>query len=167
MKNYCKVLLVLLVMGFGSAVAEEIEVIDVVEEAGHTASLPALKPVHAGLMGTAALLLLVSMLIARRRRKDNSWLGKHKALGVVGPLLLAVGVGVAYAMVDSFGGDHFSVPHTWVGIAGVGLTLIMPLLGFSIFWMPERSSAIRPVHVWIGRITLLILLTAGVSGILM
>jgi len=141
----------------------EIEVVEAVEQAG----LPVLKPVHAALMGTAALLLVVSMLIARRRKRDNSWLGKHKALGVVGPLLLAVGVGVAYAMVDSFGVDHFSVPHTWVGISAVGLALIMPFLGFSIFWLPGRSSVIRPVHVWIGRITLLLLLTAGVSGILM
>lgn len=168
MKNYCTVLSVLLVLGCPLAAAHgEIEVVDVVEQAGPAAALPVLKPVHAGLMGTAALLLLVSMMIARRRRKDNSWLGKHKALGMVGPLLLAAGVGVAYAMVESFGADHFSVPHTWVGITGVGLALIMPFLGFSLFWLPGRSSVIRPVHVWTGRIALLLLLTAGISGILM
>jgi hypothetical protein len=151
----------LLVLSFG-----EVEVVDVVEQAG-PAALPELKPVHAALMGTAALLLLVSMLIACRRKKDNSWLAKHKTLGVVSPLLLLIGVGVAYTMVDSFGADHFSVPHAWVGITGVGLALIMPFLGFSIFWLPGRSRALRPVHRWVGRITLLLLLTAGVSGILM
>jgi len=144
----------------------EIEVVEAVEQAG-PAALPGLKPVHAALMGTAALLLLVSMLIARRRSRDKSWLAKHKVLGVAGPLLLLIGVGVAYAMVDSFGADHFSVPHTWVGIAGVGLALIMPILGFSILRLPGRSRALRPVHVWIGRITLLLLVTAGVSGVLM
>jgi len=164
MKNGLKVVLALLLLGGSLAAAHE--EIEVVEQAGPGA-LPELKPVHAALMGTAALLLLVSMLIARRRKKDKSWLVKHKTLGVVGPLLLVIGVGVAYIMLESFGADHFSVPHTWVGITGVGLALIMPFLGFSIFWLPKRSRALRPVHVWTGRITLLLLVTAGVLGILM
>jgi hypothetical protein len=103
----------------------EIEVVEAVEQAG----LPVLKPVHAALMGTATLLLVVSMLIARRRKKDNSWLGKHKVLGV--------------------------------------MALVMPILGFSIFRLPGQARRLRAVHVWMGRITLLLLVTAGVSGVLM
>lgn len=167
MKNGLMVALALFLLGGSLAAAhEEIEEIEVVEQAG-PAALPELKPVHAALMGTAALLLLVSMLIARRREKDRSWLVKHKIMGVVGPLLLVTGVGVAYTMVDSFGADHFSVPHTWVGITGVGLALVMPILGFSIFRLPGQGRRLRIVHVWMGRITLLLLVTAGVSGVLM
>jgi hypothetical protein len=170
MKKCWKVPPVLLVLILGcslAAAAEEIQVLDAVEQVGPPALRPVLRPIHAVLMGLATLQLLVSMLIARRRSRDNSWLPKHKTLGVTSPLLLLAGAGVAYTMVASSGSGHLSVPHAWLGLTTVVLVLILPLLGFSIFRFPNRGGTLRALHAWIGRFALLLLLTGCVSGILM
>ena len=168
MKNKFKISAVLLILILGGTLAaEEIEVVEAVEQLGPPALRPVLRPIHAVLMGLCTLQLLASMLIARRRLKDKFWLPKHKTLGVVSPLLLLVGAGVAYIMVGSSGSGHFDVPHAWLGLTAGGLTLMLPLLGFSIQWLPERGRTLRAFHVWIGRLALLLLSIGCVSGILM
>ena len=151
----------------GTPAAEEIEVIEAVEQISPPAMRPVLRPIHAVLMGLGTLQLLAGMLIARRRLRDKSWLPKHKTLGVTSPLLLLVGAGVAYTMVDASGSAHLFVPHAWLGLTAGGLTLLMPLLGFSIQWLPGRGRTLRAFHVWIGRLALLLLSIGCVSGILM
>jgi hypothetical protein len=168
MKNIWKIALVVLVLFVGGTLAAaEIEVVEAAEQTGPPALRPVLKPIHAALMGLCTLQLLASMLIARRRLKDKFWLPKHKTLGVVSPLLLLVGAGVAYTMVNSSGSGHLSVPHAWLGLTAAGLILLLPLLGFSIFWLPGQGRTLRALHVWMGRFALLLLLFGCVSGLLM
>ena len=170
MKNIGKISSVLLILLLGctsAAAAEQIEVVEVVQQIGPPSLRPVLKPIHAVLMGLCTLQLLAGMLIARRRLKDKFWLPKHKTLGVTSPLLLLVAAGVAYTMVDSSGSSHLSVPHAWLGLTAGGLTLLMPLLGFSIFWLPKRGRTLRTLHAWLGRLALLLLSIGCVSGILM
>ena len=139
MKNIGKISSVLLILLLGctsAAAAEQIEVVEVVQQIGPQSLRPVLKPIHA-------------------------------VLGVTSPLLLLVAAGVAYTMVDSSGSSHLSVPHAWLGLTAGGLTLLMPLLGFSIFWLPKRGRTLRTLHAWLGRLALLLLSIGCVSGILM
>lgn len=168
MKNRLIISAVLLILVLGGALAaQEIEVVEAAEQLGPPALRPVLKPIHAVLMGLGTMQLLAGMLIARRRARDKFWLPKHKTLGVVSPLLLLVGAGAAYAMVDSSGSGHLAVPHAWLGLTAAGLTLLMPLLGFSIQWLPGRGRTLRALHVWIGRLALLLLSIGCLSGVLM
>jgi hypothetical protein len=123
---------------------------------------PKLWLIHAVLMGLGTLQLVVSMFIARRREKDRSWLAKHKTLGVTSPLLLLVGLAVAIYMVGLRDGGHFQVPHALFGLIAIGLVVTIPIIGFLML----RKNPLRPVHVWTGRLALLMLFGVAVSGLL-
>ena len=61
---------------------------------------------------------------------------------------------------------HLSVPHAWLGLTAGTLAQALPLLGYSILWLPGRAKTLRPLHVWLGRLALLLLLIGCISGIL-
>jgi hypothetical protein len=138
-------------------IEEIVEVVEVAEVAQ-----PQLWLIHAVLMGLGTLQLIVSMFIARRREHDRNWLAKHKTLGVTSPLLLLVGFAVAIYMVGLRNSGHFQVLHAIFGLIATGLVVATPVVGFSML----KSKSLRPVHVWTGRLALLMLLGVLVSGLL-
>lgn len=143
-----------MIVGMVEEIAEVVEVAEVAR--------PQLWLIHAVLMGLGTLQLIVSMLIARRREEDRNWLAKHKTLGVTSPLLLLVALAVAVYMVGLRDSGHLQVPHAVFGLIAIGLVVLTPLIGFSML----KMKPLRPVHVWVGRLALLMLLGVAASGLL-
>jgi predicted permease len=144
---------------------EEIEANEVDTKIESSTLRQYLWPIHALLAGLCTVQLIASMIIARRRSRDKFWLAKHKTLGLVSPPLILIAIGVAYTMVGIFEASHFSIPHTWIGLAAGSLTLGLPLLGFSMFWSPKKRKVLRILHVWLGRLALLFLVVGCISGL--
>ncbi|GEM_PF-451781 len=134
----------------------------IVLEAGTAAEVPPLWPIHAALMDLTALVLIVSMFLARRRTADRTALPRHKAVGVVAPLYLLVGLGVAAYMVGIGDEGHLDVPHAWIGLAAACLGLAVPVLGLTL----RKAPSLRSAHRWLGRLFLLGLLAAAGTGVL-
>ena len=126
---------------------------------------PRLWPIHAMLVDFAALLLFIGMAIARRKAKDRGWLARHQTLGLVAPVLAVMGAYVAWFMVSTASTEHFRVPHAWAGAAVVGLSCLVPALGFLQFRVARGKAGIRFAHVWLGRLTLAGFVLAGLSGL--
>jgi hypothetical protein len=116
-------------------------------------------------MDFSFLLLFIGMFIARRKAKDRGWLARHQTLGLVGPALLLVAFGVALTMVSLEGGGHFRVPHAFVGAGALLLSLVMPVLGFSMLKPGGNRAKLRRVHVWLGRATLVVLAAGALTGL--
>jgi hypothetical protein len=140
---------------------------EVIVSKGSSIEAPILWPIHAVLMGLSSVLLMAGMFIARyRRRKDKCWLPKHKTLGTSGLVILFMGFGVAYYMVSFFPHGHFSGGHAYLGIIALALAGVVPFAGFSIARAGRHRALVRAFHVWIGRTTLVLLIAAGVLGLI-
>lgn len=118
--------------------------------------------IHFSLMGIAALLLLAAIFTARKK-KDSSWLNKHRILAIS-----VVIAGLAGALVMFFHKEaalypHFNSPHAIAGLVTVILVLITPTMGMILV---KGKEALRPVHRLFGRITFLIFVLTALFGVL-
>ncbi len=119
-------------------------------------------PGHAMLMGLATVFLISAIAVAMRRGGDFEWLGKHKTLGIVVLMVLSAGVFSAHYMSVS---GHLKSVHGVIGAVSAGLGMLTPVLGFAMTKIRGASRALRPAHVWCGRLAAAALVLSCMLGI--
>jgi hypothetical protein len=127
-------------------------------------TFPLLWPYHAALMSLGFVCLATGMLVARYLKTRQRWLNIHKALGIVGALFVLSGLFMAIYMVSVSTGQHFAVPHAYLGTIAIIFVCITPILGYAQFHVTTNRATIRTIHRWSGRITLVLVLSNMLSG---
>lgn len=91
-------------------------------------------------------------------RKPKQWFKAHKAVGMVGGLLSIVGllymtsVGLAWNI------------HSYLGILTSAIIVIIIVLGFVTVRAKKPDPQMRSIHLWLGRIMLLLMLITLLAG---
>lgn len=127
-----------------------------------------LYPVHAVLMSTAFVLLLVGMFFPRYFKRKKWWLKMHRRIGIAGGAIGVAGVGIAVYMISQTTRMHLRVLHSYIGGITIILIIFTPFLGhfmLKIRKVPSRAKQARAIHRWVGRITLLFMAATIVLGL--
>jgi hypothetical protein len=128
-----------------------------------------LLPFHIACMVGSALSMAAGITVARFYRSKKWWLKTHRLLNLIGAGLALCGLSIAFIMVQASGGPHLRVSHGIFGALTLILVLVMPALGFSIFRSKDkkRIAALKRVHRWTGRLTILAMAGTAVAGLIL
>ena len=127
-------------------------------------TVPELWPVHAVLMVTGFLVMLIATNAVISKTPKTWWLKAHKAAGTLSSILVICGLIVALYMVSQSGGPHFRVYHGYLGGLTLLFTVISPLLGvLALNWKAQRRP-LRTVHLWISRTTIVLIVITVIWG---
>jgi len=121
---------------------------------------------HLSLMIAATLCLIAGIGIAMFGRKKNNWLKLHKTINTTGLIIGFAGVVMAITNVVNSGGHHLAGIHQWIGLATVIFCCLTLFLGFYSF-QAKNKAAVRTVHRWSGRLSLIAILTTLILGLMM
>jgi len=119
--------------------------------------------IHAGCMLAGVLALAAGVTVAMTMRGKRWWLRLHRRFGSAGVLCMLLGSAAAILMVSLQTGQHFAVPHAWLGLAAVLSAVCTYLIG--IAQVKKRAAWMRPLHRWAGRVTLALLVLNVLSGL--
>ena len=142
--------------------------IDLASGASSVADSPRIWPVHAATTGLAFICILVGALIAKYGRRKRWWLKAHRVLTGIGSGVGLIGVVVGWLMVAAAGTGHWRGPHAYLGAALALLLAATPALGLvQLKVQPAVGRRLRPIHRWLGRISLSLMTVQVVLGALM
>jgi len=120
--------------------------------------------IHAGFMLAGLFSLVAGVSVAMSARKKKWWLSIHKRLGYTGSSFVILGFIAALYMVSRDTGEHFAVPHTYLGIVTILAVLFTYTMGIMQFKARRKAVNIRLIHRWSGRVTLSLMLLNVLSG---
>ena len=120
-----------------------------------------LLPLHFMFMVAGAVLLLSATIIAYL--KKQGWVVMHKAFALTGSLSIALAFCSVFVLKYKMHYPHFKSIHSLGGMTAICLILILLITGFLVM---KGNKVSRPVHVWLGRLTALLLLGASLSGLI-
>jgi steroid 5-alpha reductase family enzyme len=109
--------------------------------------------------------MTTGVVIARYGKQKKWWLKAHRILGILGTFQVWAGFFAATIMVSRHGGEHFDVPHAWLGLGIALLALAAPLAGQMQLTLRNKAPRLRIVHHWTGRLTLAFLLINMTIGL--
>jgi len=127
---------------------------------------PVLWPYHAILMAIGFLLafLAIAQILGN---KGTGWFTRHRQFGLTGGGALIIGLILGILNVQLSTGLHLRLPHTWIGLAAILLTLAVLWLGLR--WLGLHDAAkkkkLRPTHLWLARLDALLIIAAIVLGL--
>lgn len=119
--------------------------------------------VHLLLMPLGFFLLAGGVIAVRYLRKKMWWFRLHKMLGVLATVFFITGGFAAVLMVYLAGGNHFSVPHTWLGGGTIVLMVATLIVGF-LQTRLSNKKLMRLIHRIAGRTVAGLSLVAVVTG---
>ena len=122
-------------------------------------------PVHATLLILGFFSMVTGVFVAMFKRKEKWWLKLHKNLGLAGATLTVLGLFMGLYMVEEATGVHFRVPHAFLGVITIIFVVTTLLLRFLAMSMKERGKQLMGFHRWSGRITLILMIMAIISGL--
>ena len=117
---------------------------------------------HAGCMLAGVLSMTAGISIAMIRRK-GWWLRVHRWFGSIGVMGLLLGLVAALYMVARETGQHFAVPHAWLGI--VTVLTVVGTYAIGVTQLKIKSPHMRPLHRWAGRASFMLLVLNILSGL--
>jgi hypothetical protein len=123
-------------------------------------------PLHIIFMATAATCLITGVSTALFFRKKKNWLKIHKTFNSFSVGTIATGITMAFIFVYKSGDKHLHGLHQITGLTVFILSSITLFMGFYQF-KAKNKSAVRITHRWLGRLTLLLLLTAITLGLML
>lgn len=121
---------------------------------------------HILLMATATMGILAGVSVAMFFRKKRSWPNIHKYLNSFSLLGMSVGIIMAFIYVSSTNGEHIDGLHQLIGLTAFNFAVATLLLGLYQF-KAKNKSVVRTTHRWLGRFSLLLLLTAITLGLIL
>jgi len=121
---------------------------------------------HMLLMALATLCFLTGVGAAVFFRKKRNWLKVHKYFNSSGFMALCAGAIMAFAYISENGGKHLDGIHQIIGFIVIILTLVTLILGFYQF-RAENKIAVRTIHHWLGRLSLLLVIINLVLGLML
>ena len=119
--------------------------------------------VHLILMPLGFVLLAGGVVTVRYLRKKIWWFRLHKMLGVLSTIFFISGGTAAVLMVELSGRGHFSIPHTWLGAAVIGLMTATLAVGFLQSRVGNKKR-MRMIHRVMGRTVAVLSLVTVVTG---
>lgn len=119
--------------------------------------------IHAGCMLAGFLSMAVGAATAMFMRDKPWWFRVHRRFGIAGAMCVLLGFMAALFMVSRQTGQHFAVPHTWLGLATILFVLGTYTLG--VTQLKRKAVRMRSLHRWSGRVTLALLFLNVVSGL--
>jgi hypothetical protein len=123
-------------------------------------------PVHAILMGAAFLAMLIGMFISRYGKGKKWWFKTHRWLGRGGSMGALVALILSVVMISFTHGAHLSSLHAVLGAITIVLLLITPFLGARMMKREAKNKkAVRIVHRWMGRATLVMMAVTILFGL--
>ena len=123
-------------------------------------------PLHISFMATATSALIAGVSASIFFRKNKYWLKIHKSFNSFGLLGITAGIIMAFKYVSGTDGKHIDGPHQINGLAAFILVSITLMLGFYQF-KAKNKLAVRRAHRFLGRFSLLLLLTAITLGLIL
>jgi len=119
--------------------------------------------IHAGCMLAGFLSVSAGIATATFMRDKRWWLRVHRRLGSAGVACVLLGFMAALFMVSRQTGQHFAVPHAYLGL----LTILSALCTYTLGVTQLKRKAVRgrSLHRWSGRVTLTLLFLNVVSGL--
>lgn len=120
---------------------------------------------HVTSMSLALIAVCTGIFMAMFLRKNPAWLRRHQALGAAGLVCALAGFVSIIMGISLSRGEHFGVPHTWLGLAVIALILITPLTGRLQLAAGAQGPTLRPWHIWAGRTAPVLMAVNMVLGI--
>jgi hypothetical protein len=121
-------------------------------------------PLHILLMAIATLGIITGVGAAIFFRKKSNWLKIHKSFNFFSLLGISAGIIMAVIYVSEAGGKHIDGLHQLIGLTAFILAAVTLSLGFYQF-KAKNKSAVRTTHRFLGRISLVLILTAIMLGL--
>ncbi len=119
---------------------------------------------HILVMATATLGIIAGVGTAMFFRRNRNWLKIHRSVNSLSLGGMTAGVIMAFFYVADSGGRHIGGPHQSAGLAAFILAFMT--LGMGYYHTRVRNKpALRTAHRWLGRLSLLIIMTAAVLGL--
>lgn len=137
---------------FGEGTSSEIEI-------------PSFWIIHASLMILGVILMFTGMIIAKFYKDTKWWFKTHKRIAPLGSVLAIIGLVMGFIMVSMSSGEHFSIPHHFLGLFAIIFAIITPTLGLAQFKIKKNKAKIRAAHRWSGRITITLMLLNIIFGL--
>lgn len=122
-------------------------------------------PLHILFMTVSTLGIVAGISTAVFFRRKKNWLNIHKSVNALSLLGISAGIFMAFLYVSSSGGKHINGFHQVSGLAAFTFALITLLLGFYQFKAINKPP-VRTAHRWLGRVSILMFLTAIISGLI-
>ncbi len=119
---------------------------------------------HILVMATATLGIIAGVGTAMFFRRNRNWLKIHRSVNSLSLGGMTAGVIMAYFYVADSGGRHIGGLHQSAGLAAFILALMTLSMGY-YHTQARNKPALRTAHRWLGRLSLLIILTAAVLGL--
>jgi len=121
-------------------------------------------PLHITLMAIAILGIITGVGTAIFFRKKSNWLKIHKSFNFFSLLGITAGIIMAVIYVFSTGGKHIDGLHQFIGSAAFVFVVVTLFLGFYQF-KARNKVTLRSIHRLLGRLSLVLLLTAIMLGL--
>jgi hypothetical protein len=139
--------------------------IDFVAGTSEEIYIPSFWIIHASFMIVGFILMLTAMIMARYYKDTRWWFKTHKRIAPTGSAFAIAGLVMGFIMVQMSSGQHFRVPHAFVGLFAIVFAIITPTLGLAQFKIKKNKKKIRAAHRWCGRITITVMLVNILFGI--
>ncbi|PKN37437.1 MAG: hypothetical protein CVU62_10645 [Deltaproteobacteria bacterium HGW-Deltaproteobacteria-2] len=121
---------------------------------------------HILLMATSTLGIIAGVSAAMFFRKKKNWMKIHKTFNLISSIGAAAGIVMVFIYITSTGDEHFDGVHQIIGLIAFTAAFITMFLGFYQF-KAKNKPAIRATHRWLGRLSLLMFLTAIIMGLIL
>jgi hypothetical protein len=121
---------------------------------------------HVLLMAISTLGIIAGVSAAMFFRQKKNWLTAHKYLNSFSLLGISTGIIMAFIYVSGTTGEHIDGLHQITGLTAFNFAVATLLLGLYQF-RAKNKSAVRITHRWLGRFSLLLLLTAITLGLIL
>ena len=116
-------------------------------------------------MTLATLCLLTGVSAAVFFRRSRYWLKIHKSFNSIAGIFLFTGGTMAVIMIWQQKGEHLDGFHPITGSIALGLTIINLFLGFYQLKATSEKQAVKTLHRWLGRLSVLLIVIALIAGL--
>ena len=121
---------------------------------------------HILLMIISTLGIIAGVSAAMFFRKKRNWLKVHKYFNSFSLMGMSAGIIMAFIYVSGTNGEHIDGLHQLIGLTAFNFAVATLLLGFYQF-KAKNKSAVKTTHRWLGRFSLLLLLTGITLGLIL
>ena len=123
--------------------------------------------VHAGVMTSAFIILVVTAILQRLFKSKNWRLKGHKILGGLSAIVVLIGFGIAFYMVSTYSATHFNVAHAYVGLLAIILSILVSIIGYERNLWKTNRTGFRRIHIIIAVIAAVSMILAISMGLLL